>query len=158
MTPCSAKVLTSAICRSVYGSILRRPGEAYDPNRRSIAQQWHTQHRADATNTRLCFRFIERVGPGIDDLYHATFESNSADKCTSTRKNPDLALDPLVVRSQPKSGRPAVLTVLVAVDRRLIRTAKPDRCRHHSLEHRIEVEGRATDDLQYIAGRGLVFQ
>ena len=47
---------------------------------------------------------------------------------------------------------------LGAEDRGLIGIAQPRRGLDHHGKHRLQIEGRAADDLQHVAGRGLVFQ
>ena len=56
------------------------------------------------------------------------------------------------------SGRPSIFAVLVTIDRRLVRVTQTSGRGHHGLEHGIKIERRAADDLQNLAGRGLIFQ
>ena len=39
-----------------------------------------------------------------------------------------------------------------------VRFAKPSRRFHQRIEHRLEIEGRAADDLEDVGGRGLLLQ
>ena len=43
-------------------------------------------------------------------------------------------------------------------DQGLLRITKPGGGLDHRIEHGLQIEGRAADDLQHVAGRGLVFQ
>ena len=52
----------------------------------------------------------------------------------------------------------AINLALAAVDHGLIGIAKPGGGLDHRIQHRLQIEGRAADDLQHVAGRGLVFQ
>ena len=56
------------------------------------------------------------------------------------------------IRRQPRQ------LALAAEDHGLIGIAKPGGGLDHRIEHGLQIEGRAADDLQHVAGRGLVFQ
>src|SRR3954470_12605879 len=64
----------------------------------------------------------------------------------------------LIFRWEPAVRREMVHAAFVTDDRGLIGGAKPCRCLRHHGEHRLQIEGRAADDLQYVAGCGLIFQ
>src|SRR5207248_180675 len=49
-------------------------------------------------------------------------------------------------------------SAVVSPQLRVIGLAQPDRLVDHRLEYRREVAGRRIDDLQYLGGRGLLFQ
>src|SRR6516225_6753876 len=52
----------------------------------------------------------------------------------------------------------AVDLALAYPDRASITAAKPDGRLDHRVEHWLQVEGRAADNLQHVAGRSLVFE
>ena len=70
------------------------------------------------------------------------------------------------VRSQSSSelarrvvrGRSPQESVLVAKDHAVFGAAQPCGGRYKSVEHRLEIECRAADDLQHLGGRGLLVQ
>src|SRR4029077_14450853 len=92
------------------------------------------------------------------DVDGAGFESGTADEGASAWADPHVALDALVFRRQRIAGGPTVFAVDIAVDDRLIRPTEANGRRHHGLQHRIEIEHRAADDPEDIAGGGLIFE
>ena len=52
----------------------------------------------------------------------------------------------------------AVHLAVAAVDRAVSGVAEPGGRFGEGVEHRLQVEGRAADDLEHVAGRGLVFE
>src|SRR5262245_16731954 len=53
---------------------------------------------------------------------------------------------------------PPVNLALAVYDEREIRIAQPRSRFGQCIQHRLQIEGRAADDLEHVAGRGLVFQ
>ncbi len=129
-----------------------------DPDRLAVAQQWHAEHRVDASDPRIRLGFVERVGPGVEDMHGASIQGGTADQGAGARPDPHLALDLLVFGHQRGAGRPAILAADIPVQYRLVGAAQPDRGRDHGLQHRLEIERCAADDLQHVADRGLVFE
>ena len=64
----------------------------------------------------------------------------------------------LIFRWKPKIRRQPYHIALAADDHGLIGVAKPGGGLDHRIQHRLQIEGRAADDLQHVAGRGLVFE
>ena len=52
----------------------------------------------------------------------------------------------------------AVHLAIAAVDRAVAGVAEPGGRFGEGVEHRLQIEGRAADDLEHVAGRGLVFE
>ncbi len=62
------------------------------------------------------------------------------------------------IRREGNGGSNAVHLAVAAVDRAITRIAQPG-CRFgDGIEDRLQVEGRAADDLEHVAGCGLVFE
>src|ERR1051325_1310760 len=102
--------------------------------------------------TRILLRLIERVGLRIENLYRAILDRGAAHKRSAPRQDPDVALDLFVLRQLVISGGPSVLAVFIAIKPGVVGTAQPGGSVDQRVEYRLQIEGRAADDLQNIAG------
>ena len=63
------------------------------------------------------------------------------------------------IRARSRSSRPAdKRSPSLAIDGRHIRLAQPRRRLDQRIEHRLQIEGRAADDLEHVGGGGLLLQ
>ena len=93
-------------------------------------------------------------------MHDPAFERHPPGDAASTGNNRSLAGDRPAFRFRC-SGRTRHIAVDLAVaycDRRGIGAAKPGGCFDHCVQHRLHIGGRAADDLEHVAGRGLVFE
>src|SRR5215467_12005703 len=140
MTAWSAKVRISSICRSVNGSTRFRarvivPSTA--PSRSSGTPR-HVRYPAATVSGRA--------------------KSRSARKSATCTTLPSSATRPARL-SRPGTivrWRKAAQNSGSAAPAEL--AAKPGGCFDHGVQHRLHIGGRAADDVEYVAGRGLVFQ
>ena len=71
------------------------------------------------------FRFVERVGFRIQDLYRTALYRGASDKRPRPGKDPDGALDLLVFGGLIVAGGPPVFAPFVAVDTGMVGAAQP---------------------------------
>src|SRR5260370_39928344 len=112
----------------------------------------------DAADPRVFFHLVKRIGPAIEDLDCVSAERDAPDQRAGARLDPGLALDLLVFGPQRIPGGPPIFAILEAVNGRLIGAAQSYRSGDYRFQHRLQIERRAADDLEHIAGRGLVFE
>ncbi len=93
----------------------------------------------DAADPRVRLRVVERIGPGVEDVHGARFDSGAADERAGARPDPHLAFDTLVFGKQRSAGRPAIFAADIPVQHRLVGAAQPDRRRDHGLQHRLRL-------------------
>src|SRR5579863_4651594 len=91
-------------------------------------------------------------------MHDAPFESGTPGNRAPVR--PELHLPhPAVPFGPHPEGRSGPIDVAVTGgDQTIIGAAQAGSSLTEGVEHRLQVEGRAADNLQYIAGRGLVFE
>src|SRR5215471_8423908 len=77
----------------------------------------------------------------------------TGDNCSLAHVGPTLGL-----RCTVRARHKAVDFALADCDRCVIGAAKPGGRFGHCVQHRLHIGGRAADDLEYVAGRGLVFE
>jgi hypothetical protein len=66
---------------------------------------------------------------------------------------------PVSFRCKRLGGRHIAVDIALAYcDRSVIGAAKPGSRFGHCVQHRLDISGRAADDLEHIAGRGLGFE
>jgi hypothetical protein len=83
-------------------------------------------------------------------LHGAAFQRRPADDRTVARKDHRKAFALLVFGYVPLAAGKAVFAVLIAEDNRVVGAAQSAGSRHNSLQHRVEVESRAADDLEHL--------
>ena len=158
ITAWSAKVVTSSICLSVNGST--SPGSpSVTPIGLSLAQHWYPEHGALSRHSgRLQSTAQLRIGFDIHDL--DGFALKYARPTIDVRSGCDRMLSHVVVvlvagsRSSRHYGRPPSRASRWPPCRR----AQPRRRLDQRIQHRLQVEGRAADDLEHVGGGGLLLQ
>ena len=124
----------------------------------AIAKERSADDGAKADNLRRLqiwkFGICEHVG----NLQRALFQGDTTDQCASARhilmasdKHAPLGLDAV------GCGKRIVLT-LPAPQNSLFGPAKPRRSFDQSVEHGLQIESRAADDLEHVGGGGLLLQ
>jgi hypothetical protein len=111
-----------------------------------------------AASPRIILHLVERIGPRIQDLHRSALQRDPTNETAGTGADGNRSLDAFRLRQHVRSGGPAERTLPQTVDDGLICAAEPDGGISHHLKYRLKRETRTTDDLQHIAGRGLVFQ
>ena len=157
MTAWSAKVRTSSICRSVNGSTRFRE--------RPITPRWlpsrssgtpRLVRRPDATASGIR---VVRVSEDVLDMHDPAFERRPPGDAVATGDNCSLARIAQYSGSVASGGRHTAVDLALAYeDRRGIGAAKPGGRFDHCVQHRLHIGGRAADDVEHVAGRGLVFE
>jgi len=92
-------------------------------------------------------------------LHDPAFEQHPPDDAVPTGDNGSLAQDRpiLKLRSTERTRHVAVDLALAYYDRCVIGATKPDGRVDYRVQHRLHIGGRAADDVEHIARRGLVF-
>ena len=101
---------------------------------------------------------VVRVGQDVRDMHHSAFEQHPPGEGFTTGDNCSLAPDRPILGVQCKGRYIAVDLALAYGDRSDIGAAKPARRFGHRVQHRLHIGGRAADDVEHLAGRGLVFE
>ena len=131
------------------------------PDRLTFAQQRHAKRGSLLAEPDRDL-WIARNGGHIVNMHGAAL-ADGPERRHSARSG-RVAYAPVPLRyasysgGNPKFAASRANIALAAVDHGLIGIAKPRGGLDHRIEHRLQIEGRAADDLQHVAGRGLVFQ
>ena len=159
MTAWSAKVRTSSICRSVNGSTRFRL-RLNRADHGALAQQRHPKDGASPGRHNLGQRVV-RVSEDVRDMHDPAFERHPPGDAVATGDDGSLAQrspNTRVRRIRMVDRHVAVDLALAYCDRSGIGAAKPDGRFDYCVQHRLHIGGRAADDLEHVAGRGLVFE
>src|SRR5262249_47525193 len=132
--------------------------ESDHPDRGSLAHQRYAEQRAAADFLRAG-ELIVRIGLGIDNMHGPTFKQGSAHDAVT----PGLEWD--VLKHRYELRRHAVVCDRLE-EARLVRTGDMPAVRlaqsnsrlHQRLQHCLQIEGRAADDLEHVGGGGLLLQ
>src|SRR5262245_9483154 len=129
-----------------------------DPDWISFPQQWQPQHRASAADLRSFLQGVFRIGQNIGDLDDASFLQDTTEDRSAPGWDSMLFHERLVFgRITVKGNLPEGIDIR-ACDADHVRLTQARGGLDQRLEHNFEVEGRAADDLEYIAGSGLLLQ
>jgi hypothetical protein len=134
------------------------PPETNRAENGSLAQQRHPKGGASPGRHDLGHREV-RVGADVREMHDPAFERHPPGEGFATGDNGSLAQDrPMLgVRySRPSARHIAVDLALAYRNPCSIAVAKPGRRFGHSVQHRLHIAGRAADNIEHIAGRGLV--
>src|SRR6516164_7982726 len=103
---------------------------------------------------------VVRVSADVRDMHDIAFERHPPGYAVSTGDNGSLALDrPILgVRCAERTRHKAVDLALAYCDVSGIGAAKPSGRFGYCVQHRLDIAGRAGDDVEHVAGRGLVFE
>jgi hypothetical protein len=93
-------------------------------------------------------------------MYDPAFERHPPDDSFATGDKCSLAQDRPILGfgCAHRTRRRAVDLALAYKDGSVIGSTKPEGRFGHGVQHRLQTGGRAADDLEYVAGRGLVFE
>ena len=136
-----------------------------DADRLAFAQQRHPELSAQIAERCRFAEPVFRVGSGVGDMHCLALQRDPAgnrspvgDERMLFDECPKLAGGLLRFRREGNSCCYAVHLAIAAVDRAVAGVAEPGGRFGKGVEHRLQIEGRAADDLQHVAGRGLVFE
>ena len=105
---------------------------------------------------------IVRVGADVRDMHNPTFERHTPDGAVATGDSCSLAhVRPILgLCRNPRLGarHSAVNLAIAHPDSCEIGAAKPGGRFDHCVQHRLHIGGRAADDVEHVARRGLVFE
>ena len=128
-----------------------------------LAQQRHSEDGSVPGRHDLGQRVV-RISEDVRNMHDFAFESHPPGDAVATGDNGSLAQGrPMLGAGSRQGGRHitghiAVDLALAYRDRCAIGAAKPEGRFGHSVQHRLHIGGRAADDVEHVAGRGLVFE
>ena len=99
-----------------------------------------------------------RVGADVLDLHDPAFERHPPDETTATGSKSSLAGERPMIGFYSVVGHSAVDLALAYPDRRGIVAAKSGSRFGDCVQHRLHIGGRSADDVEHVAGRGLIFE
>src|SRR3954469_4686205 len=121
-----------------------------------VDQHRHSQQGADAPELAGAVPLVVRVGDHVRDLDGAALQPDPADDGAGVPRDRPV-LDPGAVRVRPAEQMGEAVHVAVEqVDHGRVGAAEPDHVAHDRLEHRLQLELRAPDDVEHLAGRRLL--
>ena len=130
-----------------------RPPQPDHADRHALAQQRHAQHGADLTQPRIGLLRVDVFAPRVHDLHRPPLQRRAADDGARPGLNGLPPFQRLVLRRQAVTDVEAVGAVLITEKYRHLRPAQRGRICDHRQQHAAEVECRAADDAQDLAGR-----
>src|SRR5262249_52111496 len=127
-------------------------------NRFAFTQQRNTEHRTVVADFRWLYKLVFRIGENVGYLNDSAFKRGPAGDSSSSQ------LDWIVPHILDKHRRVTVTSdlpvgfVLLARNGSQVRLAQPCRRFDQRIEHGLQIEGRAADDLEHVGGSGLLLQ
>jgi len=122
------------------------------------AQQGHAECRAQVADRHRFRQSQFRIGRKIGYMDGPPLGQGPTGHCP-TAWGEGLPPQDTVVFGRYRKARRDAENLAVAVHKAAeIGVTQPYRRLAHRIEHRLQIEGRAADDLEHIAGRGLVFE
>ncbi len=135
-----------------------RACERDDADRLSSPQQGDPQIGTNAADCRRSAQPIFWVCRNVRDMHDAPFESGTPGDRAPVCPELHVPHPPVPFRPH-REGRSGPVNVAVAGgDQTIVSTAQAGSSLTEGVEHRLQIKGRAADDLEHIAGRGLVFE
>src|SRR5262249_41983497 len=124
-----------------------------------LPHQGNTKHGVKSADFLKWAERVFRIGRGIDDMNRAKFQQNAPDQTSTSRFEPQLSLFILVSSRQPVSRIDLKKSFIswTSNSRQIGLTQSSGRL-DECIEHGLQIEGRAADDLEYVGGRGLLLQ
>ena len=124
-----------------------------------VTQKWHPEIGAYPSDRGRLGQSIFGVGGDIGDMYDVAFKSDPPDRGVTAGSKRLLPHERNTRRCRKSHATPDSDRLRPRASRsRTVGVAQPRRGFEQRVEHRLQVESRATDDLQHLAGRGLVFE
>src|SRR5262249_6745625 len=129
-----------------------------DTDWRVFAQQRYTQGRSLLCHLDRLAQAVFRIACAVRDLYQASFERDPAgDRAAGRGDRVDLE-EGGKLRREAKRDRQSIRLAIATVDQHHLGFAEPSGRLRNRVQDRLQIEGRAADDLQYVTGRGLIFE
>src|SRR5262249_29423394 len=152
----SAKVVTSSICLSVNGSTVLRVKK--HAGRSALAQHRHAEDCAHVGEPGSYSQPYLRICFGVHDMNGLALEYDPAGDRPAIRPERMLFHVLLLLRGKAVARDMMVGAALGEPDGSPIRAAKACSRLGERVEHRLQIEGRAADDLEHVGGGSLLLQ
>jgi len=128
-----------------------------DTDRLVLAQQWHAKDGPESAGARPFTECELGIRMHILDMHDPPFKRCAPDQRAASRRNRRACHRLAVFPRVSGGGRHPIESVrMQQIDRTALGCADPNCGFDQVLQYRLEVECRAADDLQHLAGRGLV--
>src|SRR5262249_10588894 len=101
---------------------------------------------------------VFRVCPDVDDLHRTAFEQSSAHRGSTASADGGTLPKLQKFRRYIMRGHRVARIAIVTENHSSCCAAEPDSRTQESIEHGLQIEGRAADDLEYVGGGGLLLQ
>jgi hypothetical protein len=124
----------------------------------ALTQKRHAETGSDSSDRNGLGEGLFRVGSEVVDMDDLTRKRGPSHEHPSVRRKQSASKYRLVLGRLARGCHHPVSVVSAVVDRRAIGVAEPRSGLRDGLEHRLDIESRAADDLEHVAGRGLVFE
>ena len=134
------------------------PQQGHNPNHDPVTQQRHAEHGSGATELGHGQSEL-RIGHDVGDMNDPRLKHGTSGHGPAVHCHQPIAEERVVFRSSGVIvGGNSVAIALAEGDSTPIRIAEPCGSFQQRLQHRLQIEGRAADDLQHVADCGLIFQ
>ena len=121
-----------------------------------VHEHRHAEQGADAAQVAGPVPLVVGVGEHVRDLHRAALQADAADdRARVLRDRPVLDLGAVCVGAAEQVGE-AVHVAVEQVDHPRVGAAEPDRVAHDRLEHGLQLELAAPDDVEHLAGGRLL--
>src|SRR5262249_41851839 len=124
----------------------------------ALAQQWDPEHGSEAADLLRLGPRVFRIGEAIGQMHQLRLEARSPDQRASARCNRMFPYVGLVFPGEAVVRSEMVEPVLEEKDEGVLGLAEPSGGLDKRIEHRLELESRAADDLEDLRGRGLLLE
>ena len=127
-------------------------------DRCSFAQHRNTEHCVDAADLCRPAKGVLRIGQDVGNLNDLAFQKRPSDYRSASEWNRMSGHVGLVLGCVAVLGNLPVDAILLAIDGSHIGLAQPRHRFDQRVEHVLQIEGRAADDLEHVGGCGLLLQ
>ncbi len=143
----------------LFGERPHRPAaQDDDSNRHVFPQQWHAELGVRVPERRRLGQRVFGVGGDVRDLHRPALQHDPTGQCFAARHD-RMAFQIFLVFGRPAQCRSRPIDLAIAAqNERHLTFAEPRRRLGNCLQHRLQIEGLPADDLQHVAGRGLIFE
>ncbi len=135
-----------------------RPADHEDAADRALPEHGNGEDRPDLGAALAFGPAVLGIGHGVVDVDDASLEEGPARRRLPAGTVRVSLHDVDELGGLPVRDRHAIDVPFLAVDEPLVRAAEPHRALDEARQHRLEVEGRAADDLEDLAGRRLLLE
>src|SRR5262245_1915200 len=135
----------------------RRSTDGHGPDAASLSEQRDAELRAVATKW-LGSVTVFRIGEHVRNVYNPALQRDTSRDSISAGGNRMLPHVFFQLRRVSVASRNAIDVAITKENEVVLRLAQPSCRLHERIEHRLQIEGRAADDLEHVSGHRLLLQ